>query len=71
MSVHDAQPGDIYADSKGKLWRVVADIGEPSVEVEEIEKGGEYPDKVTRSGGVSGYMWHGFKMIFRPEPKQQ
>lgn len=23
MSVHEAQPGDIYADGNGELWRVV------------------------------------------------
>lgn len=68
MSVHDAQPGDVYADANGKLWRVFAVIGEPSVEMEEIEKSGEYPDRVTRSGGVSGYMWNGYKRIFRREP---
>lgn len=65
MSVHDAQPGDIYADRDGKLWRVISICGEPTVCVQEIESiTPETP--VRRSGGVSGYMWGGFTRIFRP-----
>jgi hypothetical protein len=37
MSVHDAEPGDIYVDNQGKLWRVVWKLDQPSVGVEEVE----------------------------------
>lgn len=70
MSVHDAQPSDLYVDAAGKLWRVVGVCGEPTVIVEEVEsKTPETP--VRQSGGVSGYMWHGFKRIHRPDPKAE
>lgn len=66
MSVHDAQPGDVYVDDAGKLWRVVGVCGEPTVIVEEVET--KAPgDGTRRSGGVSGFMWHGFKRIHRPD----
>lgn len=65
MSVHDAKPGDIYADEQGKLWRVVGIFSEPTVQVQEIEPATpESP--VKRLGGVSGLMWNGFIRIFRP-----
>lgn len=66
MSVHDAKPNDVYIDESGKLWRVVGVCGEPTVIVQEIESATpESP--VQRSGGVSGYMWHGWKRVHRPE----
>jgi hypothetical protein len=37
MSVHDAEPGDIYTDERGKLWRIVAVCHQPTVEAEEVE----------------------------------
>lgn len=76
MSVHDAQPGDIYVDECGKLWRVKFTISDPSVEVEEVEPR-FYTEQVgngvyrmvrqpeCRSGAVSGLMWNGFKRIYR------
>lgn len=67
MSVHDAKPGDVYVDGAGKLWRVFATCGEPTVHVQEVET--VTPDSpVRKSGGVSGFMWQGFKRIHRPEP---
>jgi hypothetical protein len=72
MSVHDAEPSDIYVDDSGKLWRVVGVCGEPTVIVEEIEPASpESP--VRRHGGVSGVMWRGWKRIHRqttPDPKK-
>lgn len=69
MSVHEAQPGDVYVDDKGKLWRVIGVCGEPTVIVREIET--VTPESpVTRSGGVSGYMWHGWKRIHREPDKK-
>lgn len=37
MSVHDAEPGDIYTDASGKLWRIVAICHQPTVDAEEVE----------------------------------
>ena len=66
MSVHDAEPNDVYIDAQGKLWRVIAVCGEPTVHVQEIET--QQPEHPVRQvGGVSGFMWHGFKRIHRPE----
>lgn len=69
MSMHDAQPGDVYVDAQGKLWRVFSYCSQPTVGVEEIEKNGDYADdqRVRMNGGVSGLMWDGFKRICRKE----
>ena len=68
MSVHDAELGDLYVDETGKLWRVMMLCGEPTVHVQEVET--LTPGSpVTRSGGVSGFMWHGYKRIHRPPAK--
>lgn len=65
MSVHDAELDDVYVDEQGKLWRVVALCGEPTVHVQEIET--STPESpVKRSGGVSGVMWRGWRRIHRP-----
>jgi hypothetical protein len=70
MSVHEAEPGDVYVDENGKLWRVIGVCGEPTVIVREIEPDAPESPPVTRSGGVSGYMWHGWKRVHRqPEKK--
>ncbi len=37
MSVHDAEPGDVYVDAIGKLWRCVSICHEPTVVMEEVE----------------------------------
>lgn len=37
MSVHDAQPGDIYTDEQGKLWRIIGVCHQPTVTAEEVE----------------------------------
>ena len=68
MSIHDAEPNDIYIDEFGKLWRVVGIVGEPSVIVEEIEadERGVKPS-VRKNGGVNSLMWRGWKRIHRPE----
>lgn len=67
MSVHDAEPMDVYVDATGKLWRVVGIVREPTVMVEKIET--QHPEErapARRSGGVSGQMWQGFVRIYRP-----
>lgn len=67
MSVHDADLGDIYADENGKLWRVIAICGEPTVHMQEVETlSPESP--VRKLSGISGVIWNGFKRIYRPEP---
>lgn len=37
MTVHDAEPSDIYVDANGKLWRCVSTCSEPTVTFEEVE----------------------------------
>lgn len=37
MSVHDAEPGDIYVDRDSKLWRIVSICHQPTVVAEEVE----------------------------------
>lgn len=37
MSVHDAEPSDIYTDKYGKLWRCIGICREPTVTFEEVE----------------------------------
>lgn len=64
MSVHDAEPGDIYVDSRGRLWRIVGTWHEPVVIAEEIERHNATPQRQT--AGVSGLLWHGFERIYRP-----
>lgn len=91
MSVHDAQPNDIYVDNTGKLWRCVGVCHEPTVIFEEVEGRTAAPPDLTmqaqgqllaqqyrapeappiikdrKSGGVGGFMWNGWKRIFRKE----
>ena len=43
MSVHDAQPQDIYVDAQGKLWRCVGTCSEPTAIFEEVEGHTEAP----------------------------
>lgn len=53
MSVHDAQPADIYVDKQGKLWRCVGICHEPTAIFEEVE--GRTPDPPEwASAGVGG-----------------
>lgn len=42
MSVHDAEPCDIYVDKQGKLWRCIGVNKDPTVLFEEVE--GRTPD---------------------------
>lgn len=67
MSVHDAEPQDVYADKNGKLWRVYYYCSQPTVGVIEIEPA-EGCEPARMSGGISGLMWNGFTRIFRPAP---
>jgi hypothetical protein len=63
VSVHGAQPRDVFVDRQGKLWRVVGVWTEPTVIMEEIEE--QHGTRL--HGGVSGMMWDGFKRIWRKE----
>lgn len=36
-AIADAQPGDIYADPSGKLWRILDVVAEPTIVAEEVE----------------------------------
>lgn len=63
MSVHDADLDDLYVNEAGHAYRVVATCDEPTVHMESLE------GKTRIAGGVSGYMWHGFKRVWRkPKP---
>lgn len=35
--IADAQPGDLYIDANGKLWRILEVVREPTVTAEEVE----------------------------------
>ncbi len=48
MTVHDAQPQDIYVDENGKLWRCYMTCGEPTVGFEEVE--GYVPNPMANQG---------------------
>lgn len=64
---HDAEPGDLFVDAGGKLWRVIWTCGEPTVGMREVEPAEAWKDSpITMSGAVSGGMWQGFKRIYRP-----
>ena len=66
MTVRSAEPNDIYVDPNGKLWRVIALIGEPSVRMREVET--VTPDNpVERVHGVSAPLWDGWRKLV-PEP---
>ena len=67
MSVHDAQPGDVYVDAGGKLWRCVGTCQEPTAIFEEIEPRHFNLALERKSGGVGGLMWNGWKRIWRKE----
>jgi streptogramin lyase len=64
MSVHDAEPQDIYVDAQGKLWRCIGMISEPTALFEEVEAEALNINR-RQYGGVSGLMWNGFKRIYR------
>jgi len=71
-NMRDAEPGDIYVDDDGKLWRVVGVICEPSVTVEAVEHEfiiGGAPQFPRRSGGITGHMWHDYQRIYRPSAR--
>ncbi len=54
MSVHDAEPMDIYVDPQGKLWRCVGTHKEPTVIFEEVE--GRTPSPVNLMGAQAAYV---------------
>jgi hypothetical protein len=57
-------PGEIYEDEKGNRWLVVSMCQEPTVTMQAIEPFREdCPPPKRLSGGVSGYMWQGFRKI--------
>lgn len=70
--IHDAQPGDIFADENDKLWRVISRCDEPMVHVEAVEPdtlGEDRGKKQHQRGGISGLIWKGFKFLHRPAVK--
>jgi len=67
VSVHDALPGDIYVDDRGKLWRCMVICNEPTRTFEEVERRHETGDKDRINGGVGGLTWNGWRRIWRKE----
>ena len=64
MSVHDAEPGDIYADEQGKLWRITSICREPTVTAEEVEPHGHSTDRTTLVGvGIGPVAGGGLAML--------
>jgi len=65
MSVHNAEPGEIYEDAKGDRWLVISILPEPSVTMQRIQP--QYfdnsPKPDQQGGGISGAMWNGFAKI--------
>lgn len=61
----DALPLDIFVDANGKLWRVVARIDQPSIEMEEIEPSMPGNGRVRKRGATTARTWDGFKLIHR------
>ncbi len=50
--VNEAEPGDIYVDTAGKLWRIKSVYREPTVEAEEVEGTLFDPDTPIPQGSV-------------------
>jgi len=65
MTIHDAEPGDIYVDDSGKIWRCISICPEPTVKFVEIEQTQGAQARLSRDGGVSGLMWKGWRRIWR------
>lgn len=64
-ATRDALPLDIFVDGNGKLWRVVARIDQPSIEMEEIEPSMPAGGCVRKRGAIAARTWDGFKLIHR------
>lgn len=71
--MYKAEPGDVYVDANGTLWRVTSICREPTVNVESVEPEGYTVDdqsgewefvRTKKGGGVTGLMWDGFKRIY-------
>ena len=72
-TINDAQPGDIYIDANGKLWRILEVVREPTVTAEEVEGTLRDPNapinKIRRAQTTADACWAGFTRIWRrPKP---
>jgi hypothetical protein len=73
MSVHEAEPGDVYVDGQGELWKIVGICREPTVIADRLttafeREGGAGIGQQRQSGGVSGLMWNGFRKLSERAP---
>lgn len=70
-TINDAEVGDIYVDSGGKLWRVTSVCREPTVAAEEVEgtlcpaKSWSHIHKVQHEALTSDQRWQGWRRIWR------
>ena len=56
---------DVYVDSKGKLWRVVAILGEPVVTLQEIESSTPASPVIIKADEGDNVVWQRFRRIYR------
>lgn len=57
MTISDAQPGDIYLDPSGMLWRIVA--AGPAISAQEVD------GVAGRRALINDPIWHGWQRVFR------
>lgn len=79
----DTEPGDIFVDENGKLWRVSWITTHPTTCLEEVEgtlvddaalsafygSPQKHIHKAQRSGALNCLLFEGFKVIHRPKRK--
>lgn len=68
QGIASAQPGDIWEDPSGQQWNCVGKWQEPTVMMETPElRGCIAENPVRKFGGISGIIWHGWKLIMRAD----
>lgn len=61
----DVEPGDVYVDECGKLYRVTGVFTRPSVVLDAVETGETYDDRLHL--GFDGLMARRLVRIYRPK----
>lgn len=57
LDLSKCEPGTLYQDARGNLYRVLGYCMEPTVSMVRLE------DQARLSGGRTGLMWDGFKPV--------